>query len=110
MNTKHLTLSSSHLSFPAFLWLCFPCSVARSGDKLAGAMFWDAGEILGAHVKALVPQSEEPFSQTPGGLHVVAVGSVIIHCWDLLREGECLTHWFIGTHTRRTGFGYGEQI
>ncbi|CAI8047731.1 N-acetyl-D-glucosamine kinase [Geodia barretti] len=61
--------------------------VARKGDKLARQVFWDAGEILGAHVKALVPQAEEPFSKTPGGLRIVAVGSVLTHCWDLLREG-----------------------
>ena len=24
----------------------------------------------------------------PGGLHIVAVGSVLIHCWDLLKEGK----------------------
>ena len=65
----------------------FPCPVARKGDKLARQVFWDAGEILGAHVKALVPQAEEPFSKTPGGLRIVAVGSVLAHCWDLLREG-----------------------
>jgi N-acetylglucosamine kinase len=68
--------------------LCKPLAeLARKGDKLARQVFWDAGEILGAHVKALVPQAEEPFSKTPGGLRIVAVGSVLAHCWDLLREG-----------------------
>jgi N-acetylglucosamine kinase len=68
--------------------LCKPLAeLARKGDKLARQVFWDAGEILGAHVKALVPQAEEPFSKTPGGLRIVAVGSVLTHCWDLLREG-----------------------
>ena len=75
--------------------VCVCGAVARKGDRLAQQVFWDAGEILGAHVKALVPQAEVPPSSIPGGLHIVAVGSVLNHCWDLLREGEgvfSLTH------------------
>ena len=26
-----------------------------------------------------------------GGLHIVAVGSVLVHCWDLLKEGKSHT-------------------
>lgn len=62
-------------------------AVARSGDGLAQQVFREAGEMLGAHVKALVPQAEGPLLRGSGGLHVVAVGSVLINCWDLLKEG-----------------------
>ena len=60
--------------------------VARTGDALAQRVFREAGELLGAHVKALAPRAEA--SLTAGGLHVVAVGSVLTYCWDLLREGR----------------------
>ena len=63
-------------------------AVARGGDGLAGEVFLEAGKCLGAHVKALVPRAEEPLLQTSGGLHIVAVGSVLTHCWDLIRDGE----------------------
>jgi N-acetylglucosamine kinase len=68
--------------------LCKPLAeLARRGDGLALQVFQDAGQILGAHVKALAPQAEDPLPRAAGGLHVVAVGSVLTHCWDLLREG-----------------------
>ena len=63
-------------------------AVARSGDGLARQVFREAGEMLGAHVKALVPQAEEPLLKASGGLHVVAVGSVLTCCWDLMKDGE----------------------
>lgn len=72
--------------------------MAREGDGLAKQLFWDAGEILGAHVKALVPQTEKSLLDRTGGLHVVAVGSVLVHCWDLLREGWHVPLLTLGTH------------
>lgn len=64
-------------------------SVARSGDALAKDVFLEAGKCLGAHVTALAPQAEDPLSlvNSPGGLHIVTVGSVLIHCWDLIKDG-----------------------
>ena len=62
-------------------------SVARSGDALAKDVFLEAGKCLGAHVTALAPQAEDPLVNSPGGLHIVTVGSVLIHCWDLIKDG-----------------------
>lgn len=61
--------------------------VARSGDDLAQHVFSEAGAALGAHVKALAPQAEDTLRKATGGLHVVAVGSVLTCCWDLLKDG-----------------------
>ena len=58
---------------------------------MAQRVFCEAGELLGAHVKALAPQAEA--SLITGGLHVVAVGSVLTYCWDLLREGMVYRPW-----------------
>eukprot|EP00731_Ephydatia_muelleri_P021116 Em0013g843a len=43
--------------------------------------------------QALLPKADQSLLTLPGGLHVLAVGSVLIHCWDLLKEGllEALT-------------------
>ncbi len=76
--------------------------VARTTFHLAGA-------ALGQHVKALIPKADEvcdhihsgcsllslmdlssqSLLSQPGGLHIVAVGSVLLHCWDLLKDGMC---------------------
>lgn len=61
--------------------------VARAGDGLAQHIFHETGAALGSHVKALAPQAEGALHKTPGGLHVVAVGSVLTCCWDLLKDG-----------------------
>ena len=58
-----------------------------SRDPLALHIFKEAGIVLGKHIKALLPKADQSLLTTPGGLHVLAVGSVLTHCWDLLQEG-----------------------
>ena len=54
---------------------------------------WEGGEGVfdGCNLTSLSPYLLQSLLQQPGGLHIVAVGSVLNHCWDLLREG-----WWAG--------------
>ena len=48
--------------------------------------------MLGTHVKALIPKASRELLATPGGLCIVAIGSVLTYCWDLLKKGSYMAH------------------
>lgn len=58
----------------------------EENDKLCQQMFTDAGHILAKHVLAVEPEVDQSLIDSPGGLHVVCVGSVW-KSWDLMKKG-----------------------
>lgn len=83
-----------HLYGPAFrksdvAAFCKPlaqlCRATR--DPLCLHIFHQAGLALGGHIHALIPKTDKSLLTQPGGLHIVAEGSVLSQCWDMLKEG-----------------------
>ncbi|XP_052227642.1 N-acetyl-D-glucosamine kinase-like [Dreissena polymorpha] len=59
---------------------------AEDGDELCQQVFHDAGLVLGSHVLAVEPAISQSLLDGPGGLHIVAVGSVW-KSWKFLKPG-----------------------
>ncbi|XP_064383181.1 N-acetyl-D-glucosamine kinase-like [Halichondria panicea] len=59
----------------------------ETGDPLAVQLFRIAGQMLGRHIRTLIPKADKSLLCEPGGLHIVAIGTVLIKAWDLLKEG-----------------------
>ncbi|XP_057164992.1 N-acetyl-D-glucosamine kinase isoform X2 [Ursus arctos] len=60
---------------------------AQQGDPLSRFIFRKAGEMLGRHVVAVLPEIDPVLFQGEMGLPILCVGSVW-KSWELLREGE----------------------
>ncbi|KAM9183724.1 N-acetyl-D-glucosamine kinase-like [Dugong dugon] len=70
-----------------FAGFCRPIAEgAQQGDPLSQYIFRKAGEILGRHIVAVLPQIDPILFQQQMGLPIVCVGSVW-KSWELLREG-----------------------
>ena len=59
---------------------------ADEGDALAKSLFYDAGKYLAMHIVALLPKVDPVLMKSPGGLHIVCVGSVF-KSWHHMKEG-----------------------
>ncbi|CAH7488198.1 N-acetyl-D-glucosamine kinase [Phodopus roborovskii] len=66
---------------------------AQQGDSLSRYIFKKAGEMLGRHIVAVLPEIDPVLFQGELGLPIVCVGSVW-ESWELLKEGFllALTH------------------
>ncbi|XP_034515233.1 N-acetyl-D-glucosamine kinase isoform X2 [Ailuropoda melanoleuca] len=62
---------------------------AQQGDPLSRFIFRKAGEMLGRHVVAVLPEIDPVLFQGEMGLPILCVGSVW-KSWELLREGFLL--------------------
>ncbi|XP_077622449.1 N-acetyl-D-glucosamine kinase isoform X3 [Crocuta crocuta] len=62
---------------------------AQQGDPLSRFIFRKAGEMLGRHVVAVLPQTDPVLFQREMGLPILCVGSVW-NSWELLKEGFIL--------------------
>ncbi|KAM8931345.1 N-acetyl-D-glucosamine kinase isoform 3-T5 [Lycaon pictus] len=62
---------------------------AQQGDPLCRFIFRKAGEMLGRHVVAVLPEIDPVLFQGELGLPILCVGSVW-KSWELLREGFLL--------------------
>ncbi|EPY87363.1 n-acetyl-D-glucosamine kinase [Camelus ferus] len=62
---------------------------AQQGDPLSRYIFRKAGEMLGRHVVAVLPEIDPVLFQGEIGLPILCVGSVW-KSWDLLKEGFLL--------------------
>ncbi|KNC50107.1 N-acetylglucosamine kinase [Thecamonas trahens ATCC 50062] len=63
---------------------------ARDGDELCAALFARTGRLLARHVCALAPRLPVSMTKVPGGLVIVATGSVF-QSWDLLCDAFVTT-------------------
>ncbi|EHB04355.1 N-acetyl-D-glucosamine kinase [Heterocephalus glaber] len=59
---------------------------AQQGDPLSRYIFRKAGEVLGRHIIAVLPEIDPVLFQGEMGLPILCVGSVW-KSWDLLKEG-----------------------
>lgn len=59
---------------------------AQQGDALSRHIFRKAGEVLGRHVVAVLPEIDPVLFRRETGLPILCVGSVW-KSWDLLKEG-----------------------
>ncbi|XP_076990620.1 N-acetyl-D-glucosamine kinase isoform X2 [Tamandua tetradactyla] len=59
---------------------------AQGGDPLCQYIFRKAGEILGKHIVAVLPEIDPVLFKRENGLPIVCVGSVW-KSWELLKEG-----------------------
>uniref|UniRef100_A0ABI7XP63 N-acetylglucosamine kinase n=1 Tax=Felis catus TaxID=9685 RepID=A0ABI7XP63_FELCA len=62
---------------------------AQQGDLLSRFIFRKAGEMLGRHIVAVLPEVDPVLFQREMGLPILCVGSVW-NSWELLREGFIL--------------------
>ncbi|XP_055981456.1 N-acetyl-D-glucosamine kinase [Sorex fumeus] len=59
---------------------------AEQGDALSRCIFWKAGQMLGKHIVAVLPEIDPVLFQGELGLPILCVGSVW-KSWELLKEG-----------------------
>lgn len=72
---------------PHFAGLCAEIAkLADEQDPLARSLFFDAGKYLAMHIVALLPKVDPALMNSPGGLHIVCVGSVF-KSWNHMKDG-----------------------